>query len=171
MLRRAPQVVESSRVRLAAYAAWSDEATSARADATTQPTTRSAATQPAARTGYTAPRLGFRGLSAVAAGLVIGLTPETLGAGREISESVAFSASGTIGRLGLTAPPATVGRAVVGRPGLQEGRAATLGFASSVNNIFQPRANPLSGSGGRCNDLAKAGFFGGSRATCEAHFR
>ncbi|MCP4251501.1 MAG: hypothetical protein GY778_31070 [bacterium] len=136
-----------------------------------QPTTKPTTTQPAATIGYTAPRLGFRGMSAIAAGLAIGLTPETLGAGREISESVAFSASGTIGRLGLTAPPTTVGRAVVGRPGLQEGRAATLGFASSVNNIFRPRANPLSGSSGRCNDLVKAGFFGGSRAACEANFR
>ena len=96
------------------------------------------------------------------------------GGGRELAESsvgieptlgnVSF-----VGRPGLTAPRASVGGGLVGRPGLQDGPATLLGFAA-MQNIFTPQMNLLSGPMGRCHDLSMAGFFGGSRAVCEANF-
>lgn len=88
------------------------------------------------------------------------------GTGREASEALA-----AVGRPGLTAPQPGVGLslAISSRPGLQEGPAAGLGFASPFN-ILTPQMNLLSGTMGRCNDLVMAGFFGGSIANCELHF-
>jgi len=141
-------------------------ATTAPADTTSRP-----ATEPAGPTGYTAPGIPFRGLDLAISSAALGATADTLGAGKEASESIALSSDGVLGQTGLTAPPTMVADAVVGRPGLQRGPATGLGFASPVNNIFTPRVNPASGPNGRCAELARAGFFNGDRTACERHFR
>ncbi len=104
----------------------------------------------------------------VAVGMV---TDEEDDIGRELSESIAFSNAGSIGRLGLTATPTRLAGRVTSRPGLQEGPATGLGFASMDRNIFTSQINRLSGANGRCQDLARAGFFSSNRATCEQSFR
>ncbi|HRX87066.1 MAG TPA: hypothetical protein P5572_18735 [Phycisphaerae bacterium] len=83
------------------------------------------------------------------------------------SGALVSSNAGVIGRAGLTGTSATFGAVAVSRPGLQEGPATGLGFASPGRNLFVRQVNPLSGPNGRCRDLARAGFFGGDHAACE----
>ena len=90
---------------------------------------------------------------------------------KEASESSLTVLPPLAGRAGLSAPPPAFANVVVSRPGLQEGAATGLNFASSVNNLFTPRFNPLSGPTGRCHELAGAGFFQGRRSVCEQHFQ
>ncbi len=121
---------------------------------------------------YTSPGLPYQQLAvAVAVAAVGAVADDEAKLGRAFSESVAFSDAGSIGRLGLTAPPTRLAGRVTSRPGLQEGPATGLGFAALDRNIFTPQINRLSGATGRCQDLARAGFFGGSRAGCEQSFR
>ena len=95
---------------------------------------------------------------------------ELSNAGRELAEAAAGRERSFVGRPGLSATQPTVTGVVASRPGLQEGPATGLGFASPFN-LLTPQTNPLSGANGRCMDLANAGFFGGSRPACETHFR
>ncbi len=139
---------------------------------TTQPTASTASTTaPARAVSYTEPRPQFQPGSLRAFGTLGNLVPAAGNAGKELSESVAFSSQGVIGRSGLTAPPTMLTGAVIGRPGLQRGPATGLGFASPSANIFVRQFNPLSGPNGRCHELARAGFFGGSAAACTAQLR
>ncbi len=122
------------------------------------------------RRQYTAPSVQIQQITLLALGIAsLGTTGQ---------ESVAQQASqsattgGIVGRPELTAPPqARFSRAVVGKPGLQQGRASGLGFANPNRNIFTVRRNPLSGDNGGCAALTSAGFFNGNRTACENHFR
>lgn len=129
---------------------------------------RSSAT---AKSGYTAPGLAYQQLAIAVTAAVVSLVDDASDVGRELSESILLSDMGTIGRLGLTAPPTQFAGRVTGRPGLQDGPATGLGFAPPDRNLFAPQFNPLSGANGRCRDLAAAGFYGGSRSACEQSFR
>ena len=120
---------------------------------------------------YTAPGPAFRQLAVAAAAVVVSAMPQGDEAAQAQSESLVYSSRGPIGRLGVTAPPTSFANAVVGRPGTVRGPATALGFASRGNNLFSARANPASGPNGRCNELARAGFFGANRNRCEAVFR
>lgn len=105
---------------------------------------------------YTAPpvwvqRVVFQVVSALTDGA------SDRGAGKEVSESVIYSESGVLGRVGLTAPPTFVDDGVVIRPGSLQQRFSGIGFGSP-NNIHMLQRNPASGLGGRCNELASAGF-------------
>jgi len=121
---------------------------------------------------YTSPGLPYQQLAVAVAAVAMGVVPENDDSlGREFSESIAFSAAGSIGRLGLTAPPTRLAGRVTSRPGLQDGPATGLGFTSMDRNIFTLQVNRLSGATGRCQDLARAGFFGGSQTNCEQSFR
>jgi hypothetical protein len=145
----------------------------------TQPTTKTAkkstTSQPANRI-YTAPSSQLQQLTFMS--VIVGVVPvrEAAIAGREISEAALgaqqglFSSQSIAGRPGLVSQQVTITDAVASGPGLQEGFATGLAFGSPTNNIFTLRANPLAGPVGRCRDLAKAGFFGGSPAACERHF-
>ncbi len=129
--------------------------------------------QASKRVPYTAPGVGGQRFSFMALSFAAVGTYNVGGSGREAAES-AGSAGGAvnapIGRPGLTSIQPTVARAVVGRPGLQQGFASLLGPVSKGRNIFTAVPNPLSGPTGRCRDLTNAGFFG-SRSACESHFR
>lgn len=127
-------------------------------------------TRPTTAPTYTAPGPMYQMMTLVGP-TMYGSTAQLVGAGKEVSEMVSMSAASAIGRPGLAAPPPTFASAVIGRPGIQRGPATGLGFASPVNNIFQARLNPMSGPSGRCGDLARAGFFGGSTAACQQHFQ
>lgn len=128
-------------------------------------------TDEAAKSGYTSPGLAYQQLAIAVTAAVVSLVDEANEVGRELSESILLSDMGTIGRLGLTAPPTQFAGRVTGRPGLQDGPATGLGFAPPDRNLFAPQFNPLSGANGRCRDLAAAGFYGGSRSACEQSFR
>ncbi len=143
--------------------------------ATTRPAgeaDRPAATQPAtAALPYSAPGSRIQQLSFMA---VLASTPASSGvrgAGREASEagvsSLAVSSLGG-GAAGLSAPQARTLTAVVGQPGIQRGLAAGLGFARP-NNLLTPRANPLTGPTGRCQDLVRSGLFSNA-AACQRFF-
>lgn len=143
---------------------------------TTQPagepdvSTRPAATQPA-RPPYSSPGAAVRAMNFVGLAASLGAFQEAGGAGREFSETLAASRDLVGGRTGLTAPQTTAVSAITGRPGLVEGEATGLSFASPVHNIFTARLNRATGPGGRCGELTNAGFFGGNRTACEQHFR
>ncbi len=128
--------------------------------------------------GYTAPGAAIRQATLLAMAIPKSEADTALavaGGGKELAESMlgtstAAATPSVFGRPGLTAPQPTVAGAVVSRPGLQEGPASGIGFASPFN-ILTPQVNPLSGPMGRCNDLVRAGFFGGNNANCVRHFR
>ncbi len=120
---------------------------------------------------YTVPGPRYRQLAVLAVGVAAFGINDGTGSGKEAGESqISGSSISVVGRPGLSAAPPRVNSAIVGRPGLQQGFAAGLGPAGD-RNIFTIRANPLSGPNGRCQDLVNAGFFSGSRAGCETHFR
>ena len=120
---------------------------------------------------YTVPGPRFRQLAVLAVGVAAFGISDGTGSGKEAAESqISGSSISVVGRPGLSAPPPRVNSAIVGRPGLQQGFAAGLGPARD-RNIFTVRMNALSGPNGRCQDLVNAGFFSGSRAGCETHFR
>ena len=101
--------------------------------------------------------------------------PTLGGAGRELSEVMSVGTdTGVVGNIigfsGLAAPQPTAQGVVLSLPGLQEGPAAGLGFAAPFN-VLTPQVNPLSGSMGRCLDLAGAGFFARDPTACERHFQ
>lgn len=157
-------------------------ASAAAADrSTTRPVTRvgdrATTTQPAQRFQYTLPSPGMRTLNLLAGPVALAVI-EGPGSGRERGESFLAAPGGgraglaapVLGRGGLTAPQNVAVSAVVGRPGLIQGAATGLSFASRVNNIFTPRVNRLTGPGGRCGDLVSAGFFPGTSA-CQQRFR
>ncbi|MCH7704720.1 MAG: hypothetical protein IIB61_06380 [Planctomycetes bacterium] len=128
--------------------------------------------------GYTAPGEAIRQAALLAMAIPKSDADTTLaddGGGKELAESLLGTSTtratpSVFGSPGLTAPQPTVAGAVVSRPGLQEGPASGIGFASPFN-ILTPQVNPLSGPMGRCNDLVRAGFFGGNNDTCVGHFR
>lgn len=139
----------------------------------------------AASTGYTSPSAATR-IAAIFAAIALasiednGNGSEGVADGSDGSRELAESMS-VVGRPGLTAPQPNgrpgarelgpgVADGVGGRPGLSEGPAAGIGFASQFN-ILTPQVSPLSGPMGRCNELVRAGFFRGSEATCLRHFR
>ncbi len=156
-------------------AVWAEQTPTATAPtsrrATTRPTTR-ATSQPARRRGYSTPGTQIQQLSLLAVLATSSGAVQLADGGKEGSESAigATGLSGSIGRLGMDAPQPTVVDAVVTRAGLQIGFAAGIGFAGE-SNIFTPTANPVSGGMGRCQDLTRAGFFGGDVTRCENHFR
>lgn len=142
----------------------------------------------AASTGYTGPSAATRLIAIVA---VIALaSSEDNGNGsegvadgsdgsRELAESmsvvgrpglIAPQPNGPGGRPGGRPPPTPVTQVVISRPGLQDGPGTGIGFQSR-SNILTSQFSPLSGPRGRCNDLARAGFFRGSEPTCLRHFR
>jgi hypothetical protein len=163
-------VVEQPMVRLVAEA---DQpmppvaGTATQPAATTQP---AAATQPAS-VPYTSPRGNIRQLALLT---LLGSTPSegTRGsAAKDAAEASlaargATSVSGGIASLGAPQPRTLA--AVVGQRGLQRGYAAGLGFARPVN-LLTPRANPLTGPNGRCQQLIRAGFFPNA-AACQKYF-
>lgn len=140
----------------------------------TQPAAEAAlppATQPAVALPYTAPGPGVRQLSFMAVLASAPASPGVHGAGREVSEAGLSSTSASslaTGAAGLSAPQARTLTAVVGQPGLQRGLAAGLGFARR-DNLLTPRANPLTGPNGRCQDLVRAGLFSNA-AACRQFF-
>jgi hypothetical protein len=85
---------------------------------------------------YTAPSAAFRQLAVAAAAAVVSTTQQDDEAAQAQSESLVFSSQGSIGRLGLTAPPTSFGNAVVGRPGTASRAGNCIGFASRGNNLF-----------------------------------
>lgn len=143
-----------------------------------QPTTTApaaaAATQPAAQASsqpvpYTSPRGGIRQLALLTL-LAAGPSGPGHSAAKEAAES-SLSASSLVASGGITslgAPQPRTLAAVVSQPGLQRGYAAGLGFARTTN-IFTPRANPLTGPNGRCQELIRAGFFPNATA-CQRYF-
>jgi hypothetical protein len=131
-----------------------------------------AATRPA-RTGlYTAPSTRFRQLTFLAVLAATPAAPGDTGGGREAAESSLSGGTGSLtggsGLAGLGAPQPRTLNAVVGQPGLQRGFAAGIGFARP-DNIFTPRANPLSGANGRCQELVGSGLFS-NQAACQGFF-
>ena len=96
-----------------------------------------------------------------------------LAGGKEAAESsVSASGSGTLGGVmgaaGLGAPQPRTLNAIVGQPGLQQGFAVGLGLVPSYN-LFTPQIIPLTGPGGRCEELVNAGFFP-SVSACQCYF-
>jgi len=83
------------------------------------------------------------------------------------ADALVSGAGGIVGRAGVTGQTATLGATLVSRPGLLEGPATGLSFASPDRNIFVRQTNPLSGPNGACAELSRAGFFGGNRGACE----
>jgi len=128
-----------------------------------KPDTVSPAPGESVRVGYTTPT------AAVVLAAIGTTTQPTIGGANDPARAASESAS-IPSRQGVATSRATVSGVIVSRPGLQEGLARGLGFASP-NNIFTRQSNPLSGPAGRCQDLANAGFFSGNRATCENHFQ
>lgn len=124
-----------------------------------------------ARLPYTAPGLPYQQIGLLRGIAALAATPEALGEGSEFSQALVTTTEGAAGLAGLTAPATmTVQSLIVGRPGLQEGQATGLSFASRDANIFKARANPLSGPHGVCRELIAAGF-SKDHATCARKFR
>jgi hypothetical protein len=121
---------------------------------------------------YSAPGAAWRAVSFASTAGALGAVQIGPSAGKTLSES-AFGASGgtVLGAPGLTGVQTLAVSATGGRPGLAQGLATGLSFGSPVNNIFRARFNPATGPGGRCHELAGAGFFAGNRTICEHHFR
>lgn len=121
----------------------------------------------ASRPAYTAPRLPFQQLAvAVTASVLTSVSEDDTEIGSELAESVAFSSSGPIGRLGLTAPPTQLAGRITSRRGLQEGPATGLVLTGRLGNIFTLGSNRAGGPNGRCRELARSGFFGGDQRAC-----
>jgi hypothetical protein len=126
--------------------------------------------KPAAQTPrYTAPGLLVQQATLLAVGVTTtrSTTAELSQVGKEASE--ARGSLPALGRAGITTAQPIAGGVVASRPGLQQGSAAGLGAASRFN-IFSLQRNPLSGSTGRCQELASAGFFGRDSNACVRHF-
>lgn len=134
---------------------------------TTGPTTR-----PAAQSYYTVPTSEIQRLTFLTMLGATSATPGIGSVGKEASESslAALGGAATVtgGLAGLGAPQPRTLTAVVGQPGLQRGFAAGLGFARP-NNIFTPRANPLTGPNGRCQELVRSGLFA-NQSACMQYF-
>jgi hypothetical protein len=157
-------VIERPEVRLAADG--DRPATPAPAAAAATQPAQQAATQPVP---YTSPRGGIRQLALLTL-LAAGPSGPGHSAAKEAAES-SLSASSLVAGSGIAslgAPQPRTLTAVVSQPGLQRGFAAGLGFARPTN-IFTPRANPLTGPNGRCQELIRAGFFPNATA-CQRYF-
>lgn len=143
---------------------------SVRRDQPTATEEETKAKEPALR-GYTEPSAAIRQAALLRIALATSEDVTDIpGGGKELAEARLDVGPRVSGRSGLTpATPAVVGE-VVSRAGLQEGAVTAIGFMSELNNILVPRPNTLSGSMGRCNDLANAGFFGRSVDNCVSHF-
>jgi hypothetical protein len=131
--------------------------------------------KPTVRLPFTAPSEAVRQLTLLAAASGdVAVDDEDViavgGAGKEAAEALAGGATPFVGQPGLSAPQPTVAGVVVSRPGLQRGPATGLCSASPFN-ILTPQTNPASGNMGRCTDLTRAGFFGGSASACQMHFQ
>jgi hypothetical protein len=135
-----------------------------------QPSTQGATQQSPRPAAYTAPGAAFQQLAMAAVAGAVATVPDAGGAGKEAAESLVFAQQGTAGRIGLAASATTSSGSIVSSSGLGEGQASRFGFASA-NNIFSAQVNRASGPGGRCGELAGAGFFGGSRPQCEISIR
>ncbi len=119
---------------------------------------------------YTVPGLSYRVMATFATTAAIGVASEVRGAGEEISQSLLFSPEGAAGKLGRTTAPTVLGGQTVARFNRQQGAATGFTFGSR-NNIFTARSNPAGGAGGRCRELAGAGFFGGDHRRCNQAVR
>ena len=166
----------ATKVILVAFPAQSDPQKPPNGDSTAPPDQPAADDEeqesetPALR-GYTAPSAEIRNAVLLAIALATrDSMPELVGGGKELAESMLSPGTSVVGQPGLAAPQPSISTAVVTRPGLQEGPATGIGFASPFN-ILTPQVNLLSGPMGRCTDLAIAGFFGRSVSTCELSFR
>jgi hypothetical protein len=171
---RAPLAAEFGGVRLASYqetppggSGESDQS----AQTSEDEDKKDAAGAKAPVRPYTAPGTQVQRMTLLALGISAFGTADASGQGKEVSESMMMLASSgqAPGRLGLTGTSSITDVAGV-RLGLQQGFATGIGLADRDRNIFTARANPLSGSTGRCQDLISAGFFNRDRAACESHF-
>ena len=170
----APISLVESHIELAAH---SEDAV--RSDPTTVPARAASrpSTQPARRTPYTAPSREMRGLSYATLVGVTAAVPSVIGRGKEASEGRLSAMQDSIRSRGvlpgtgvrqLGAPQTMTLNAVVGRRGLQRGFAAGLGFVSP-NNFMTPRVNRMTGAGGGCSALVRAGLFP-SQTACRQYF-
>ena len=91
--------------------------------------------------------------------------------GKLASESSVTIVAPLTGRAGITAPSPRIGSVIVGRPGLQGGRAGVLIPGSVTDNLFRLRVQPISGPTGGCRGLVQAGFFNRNQSACEGFFR
>lgn len=129
--------------------------------------------QPSARKPYTAPRVQFRTASNIAmmAG-AISMAGVSTG-GREVSESALANAGasfgGVSGSAGLGAPQTFTANALPSQPGIQRGLAIGFGPVAR-NNLFTRSINPISGPGGGCGRLLRAGLIR-SPGECRNLFR
>lgn len=155
----AMHVVATDRVRLAAA-----EETPTSQTAATTPTSR-----PAPRLRYTepSPRVQQISLMAMVATASVSSAQPMLG-DRDAAEARTISGGSVGGAAALGAPQPRTVNAVVGQPGLQRGYASGFGPVPR-NNLFTRNVIPLTGPGGRCADLVRAGFFK-SAGDCEVFF-
>lgn len=143
---------------------------------TTQPTTGVAPTPtdptaPLPAAFYTAPGRPIQKLALLA--MLTAAVPDTSpgNAAKQASESAVSASRSSLastGISGLGAPQPRTLTAIVGQPGLQRGFAIGLGPARR-DNVFTPRANPLTGPNGRCQELVRSGFFRDATA-CQQFF-
>ncbi len=131
----------------------------------TQPTTTTpqapSTTQPARSMQFSTPTPTIRQMSLVQRAAVAASWGELRGPGREAGEA---QLSGGIGQLtsagnapGLGAPQPLTSNVIVGQDGLQPGIA--IGFGPPrPDNLFTRNFLPISGPGGACEALRRAGF-------------
>ncbi|MHC4795434.1 MAG: hypothetical protein ACYTF1_02225 [Planctomycetota bacterium] len=135
--------------------------------------TKPAATQPAAKPAYSAPSSNLQQMSFLTIAAASTMAGVSLPGAKEATESsISGSRVSTLGPIGapsLGAPQARTLNAIVGQPGLQRGYAIGLGLAPR-HNLFTRDIIPLTGTGGRCQDLINAGFFS-NITQCQNYFR
>jgi len=155
----AMHAIPASRVRLAAA-----EETPTSHPAATAPTSR-----PAPRLSYTSPSLRVQqmDLMAMVATASVSSAQPMLG-DRDAAEARTISGGSVSGAAALGAPQPRTINAVVGQPGLHRGYASGFGPVPR-NNLFTRNVIPLTGPGGRCDDLVRTGFFK-SAADCITFF-
>jgi len=163
--------------RLAGYAPAAEEhvggGSAVGSDAPTAPAAVAAedvATNGAAL-GYTAPQFALPQLIALTGQFSRSRTLTEANVAGVTGDALVTGPAGILGRAGLSGSTATLGTTLVSRPGLQDGPATGLGFATPGRNVFSRQPNPFSGPGGGCEILTRAGFFGGDRGACERAVR
>lgn len=139
-------------------ASMNQSTTTTRPAATTQPVTT---TQSAVRVAYSAPSGAHRQLVLTGSALHAASLGQFKGAGREAGEAQMTGGltplSAVTGAPGLGAPQPLTSNVIVGQDGLQPGIA--IGFGPlPPNNLFTRNIYPISGPGGACAALRRAGF-------------
>lgn len=129
-----------------------------------------ASTAPGPSLPYTVPGLAYREMATLVAPASIARASGIRGAGEEVSQSLLFSSVGTAGKLGRTTAPTVLQGQVATRFNRNLGPATGFTFASP-DNLFNARFNAAGGTGGRCRELAGAGFFGGDHRLCNQTVR